>query len=478
MPPPATLPVPDAAEPSETDAGLPEPKPGEPDDAPGEPVGPSGGPDGPLELPEPVRQRVVALAAEALPHLAADHVPPTLRRVAGFTPGRRARLAATPLAVALDTDDTFRERVAVQVRRSSPELARLLVAGSGLPVADPVEVAALAYLLRPDDWAERVRTSGERVERSVAVRDEKAVRAERERAQRRLDEARDELRRVQDRGREQVAAVKAENTELRHRLAESRQRLTEARREADAATDRAGELAAQVAGAAAAAEAGTRRLRARLAELEEQVAELRRGVRDGRDTTSTRTRLLVETLEGAAQGLRRELALPAVDVLPADTVEAPAPGVASAVDTTGRMLSGDDPVLLDQLLGLPRVHLVVDGYNVTKTGYPSLALDEQRARLVRGLAPVVARTGAEVTVVFDGADLRHPPPVAGPRGVRVRFSRPGVTADELIVQLVAVEPQGRPLVVVSADRAIAAAVVRSGARAVPSVTLLALLARG
>ncbi|MDQ3663533.1 MAG: NYN domain-containing protein, partial [Actinomycetota bacterium] len=207
-------------------------------------------------------------------------------------------------------------------------------------------------------------------------------------------------------------------------------------------------------------------------------AEQRSGDRASRDAATTRARLLVETLEGAIQGLRRELALPAVDVLPADTVVVANPAVTSIVGVAGPALRADDPALLDQLLALPRVHLVVDGYNVTKTGYPSLPLDGQRARLLRGLAPVVARTGAEVTVVFDGAVLRHPPPVAGPRGVRVTFSRAGQTADELIAELVRVEPPGRPVVVVSTDGEVAAEAESAGARAVPSATLLALLARG
>ena len=68
----------------------------------------------------------------------------------------------------------------------------------------------------------------------------------------------------------------------------------------------------------------------------------------------------------------------------------------------------DDPALLEQLLALPRVHLVVDGYNVTKTAWPELSLERQRDRLLAGLAPLVARSGAEVTVVFDAADSTRP----------------------------------------------------------------------
>ena len=47
--------------------------------------------------------------------------------------------------------------------------------------------------------------------------------------------------------------------------------------------------------------------------------------------------------------------------------------------------------MLDQLLMLPQVHVIVDGYNVTKTGYPDLPLEGQRSRLVGAL---VARVGA------------------------------------------------------------------------------------
>ena len=48
------------------------------------------------------------------------------------------------------------------------------------------------------------------------------------------------------------------------------------------------------------------------------------------------------------------------------------------------------------------MHLIVDGYNLTKTGYGELTLAEQRSRLVSSLGPLAARTAAEVTVAFDG----------------------------------------------------------------------------
>ena len=62
--------------------------------------------------------------------------------------------------------------------------------------------------------------------------------------------------------------------------------------------------------------------------------------------------------------------------------------------------------------------VVVDGYNVTKTGYPQMPLEKQRLRLLGQLSQLAAQTGAEVTCVFDGAELAAPVLLAPPRGVR------------------------------------------------------------
>ncbi len=131
---------------------------------------------------------------------------------------------------------------------------------------------------------------------------------------------------------------------------------------------------------------------------------------------------------------------------------------------------------LDTLLGLPNAHVLVDGYNVTKTGYPELALSEQRTRLIGQLAALAARTGVDVTVVFDGADVT-PVPTANARGVRVLFSDPGVPADDVITALVRQEPEGRPLVVATSDKEIVTAVCAAGAHAVPADLLLTRLGR-
>jgi predicted RNA-binding protein with PIN domain len=219
-------------------------------------------------------------------------------------------------------------------------------------------------------------------------------------------------------------------------------------------------------------ESENRRLRARIAELEAGSTSARRAARDDRDAEVMRLRLLLDTLVEAVAGLRRELALPPSELLPADTVVALEPAADSLAMGAGKAMPDDDPALLRRLIDLPRVHLIVDGYNVTKAAWPELPLDRQRSRLVRGLNALVVGKGIETTVVFDGADLAHPPAVTAPKAVRVRFSPPGVIADDLIRQLVEAEPVGRPVVVVSTDREVARTVTKKGARAVASLALI------
>jgi predicted RNA-binding protein with PIN domain len=133
-----------------------------------------------------------------------------------------------------------------------------------------------------------------------------------------------------------------------------------------------------------------------------------------------------------------------------------------------------DVAALDRLLALPNVHLIIDGYNVTKTGYGELSLEEQRVRLVGALAPLAAQSGAEITVAFDGGE-RPPMQPATPRGVRVLFSAADEIADDLIRRLVGAEPAGRPVIVATNDRQVITDVARSGAWSVPSPVLLSRL---
>ncbi|MFE7709782.1 NYN domain-containing protein [Streptomyces sp. NPDC057486] len=428
-------------------------------------------------LPEGVRRRVVALVSDAFGGLTVTELPAQLRQYARFTPTRRAKFAGNAMAAALENDTLFRQRIGERLREAQPELAAAVEAGSPPAAADPVDVAAAAYVLRPAGWVKLVAAAGEEVQRADAERADEESRRELERLREELAQARTQTKSETERLRTELDAARKEADSLQRKL---RSALNEVKR-GEAAVRRgkaeADTLRAEAAAQISAAESEARRLRARLGEAEASVEASRRAAREGRSVEDMRLRLLLDTVLDAARGLRRELALPPSSIRPADSVDAVEPGAMSPKDIAARALSETDPALLDQLLALPQAHLIVDGYNVTKTGYPQLPLEKQRLRLLGGLAVLAAQSGAEMTCVFDGAELAAPVLLAPPRGVRVLFSKPGVTADELIRQLARAEPPGRPVVVVSTDREVADGVAKAGARPVASALLLKRLSR-
>ncbi|MFF2325872.1 MULTISPECIES: NYN domain-containing protein [unclassified Streptomyces] len=428
-------------------------------------------------LPEGVRRRVVALVSDAFGGLTVTELPAQLRQYARFTPTRRAKFAGNAMAAALESDALFRQRIGERLREAQSELTAALEAGSPPAAADPVDVAAAAYVLRPAGWVKLVAAAGEEAQRADAERADEESRREVQRLREELAQARSQTKNETERLRGELDVARKEVESLQRRLRSAlndvkrgEAALRRGRAEIDAVRS---EAAAQVS----AAESESRRLKGRLGEAEASVEAGRRAAREGRSVEDMRLRLLLDTVLDAARGLRRELALPPSSMRPADSADAVEPGRMSPKDIAARALSETDPALLDQLLALPQAHLIVDGYNVTKTGYPQLPLEKQRLRLLGGLSVLAAQTGAEMTCVFDGAELAAPVLLAPPRGVRVLFSKPGVTADELIRQLARAEPTGRPVVVVSTDREVADGVAKAGARPVASVLLLKRLSR-
>ncbi|MEU6305614.1 NYN domain-containing protein [Streptomyces chartreusis] len=423
-------------------------------------------------LPDGVRRKVVQIVSDGFGGLTVGELPAQLRQYARFAPNRRAKFAGNAMAAALETDPLFRQRIGEKLREAQPELTGALDSGSAPPAADPLDVAAAAYVLRPTGWVKLVTAAGEEAQRADAERADEETRAELDRLREELAHAREHTRDEAERLRTELDAAKKEAESLHRKL---RSALSDVKRgeaalrkvQTEIETVRA-EGQAQVS----AAESETRRLKARLGEAEAALEGTRKAAREGRSVEDMRVRLLLDTLLDATQGLRRELALPPVSVRPAETVDAVEPGRMTPKDIAARALSENDPAILDQLLALPQAHLVVDGYNVTKTGYPQMPLEKQRLRLLGQLSQLAAQTGAEVTCVFDGAELAAPVLLAPPRGVRVLFSKPGVTADELIRQLVRAEPPGRPVIVASTDREVADGVARAGARPVASAVLL------
>lgn len=433
---------------------------------PGEPV-----------LPEQVRLRVVALAAAAMTQLPASELPVPLRRVAKFAPNRRARLGAAAISIQLTGDPLFRQRIGALVLADAGDLGTAVLDGAAPATADPVEVASLAYLARPDGWialvteasdAVRVETDLAAVQTRVDEIESRAARAEHERAVARVEA---------DKLRDEAARLRDEVTGLRDEIRQLARSLRETQVRERRATELLSTERGRIARTGADHDAELRRLRAKLAEAESTAGASRATAKEARQVDDARLWLLLETIGQAAIGLRRELALEPASILPADVVADAAADRAGTPSVTGaRALDADDPVRLDRLLALPKVHLVVDGYNVTKGGFGELSLEQQRGRLIGAMAGIAAQTGAEVTIVFDGAErMVGLPPT--PRGVRVLFSRKGETADELIRRLVRGEPAGRPIVVISSDREVADGVRRHGAYPLSAETLLRRIAR-
>jgi len=473
----------DPAEPVAPDAGTPDtgtpeavapdagtPEPGTPDAASAEPG--LVDPGTVVFLTDPVRRRAVEIAAVAMPGLPTAKIPARLRRFLKFSPVKRAKLAKGELAAALSGDATFREGLADVLAATDSPLVKAITTGDAVsPMADPAEVAALTYLLRPEGWRDLIASA------SSAIKETPDAPA---------PEAPDEA------SVKRLAALEKENGKLRSALADQRaaaatlqDELRRARRDLKEAEERAHKAAGDLA-----AERGRlkhldterrserRRLEAEVESLRSGLERARKSEREHERLTSVRLWLLMDTLSGTATGLRRELGLePAAD-RPADYVaeeycaepeERPVEG--------SRGLDQTDPQRLDHLLSLPNPHLIVDGYNVTISAWgETLTLEQQRNRLVQGLGTVAAQTNAEITVVFDGADsIFGAKPSA--RGVRVLFSAKGQIADDVVVELARVEPEGRPVVVVSSDQEVAMRVRREGAYPVPSPLLVRWLGR-
>jgi predicted RNA-binding protein with PIN domain len=428
-------------------------------------------------LPEAVRQRVVTLAAAAMTSMPYEELPVPLKRVAKFAPNRRARLGGPAIAAQLAADPLFRQRAGTRAIEAAGELGVAVNEGTTPAAADPVEVAALAYLARPPAWIELVNGAAETlkidadsaaVTQKFVAAEHRAIRAEHERAVAKVEA---------EKLRDELTRLRAEADSLRDEV----RALGRTLRETQALQRKNAEMLATEKGratrAAADSEAEVRRLRAKLLDAELTASGARSAAKDARAVDDVRLWLLLETIGQAAVGLRRELALEPATRLPADFVaENGAQRPSTTVKAGARGLEADDPVRLDQLLALPRAHLIVDGYNVTKRGFGDVSLEQQRSRLVTGLGGIAAQSGAEVTAVFDGAEKMVALP-SPPRGVRVLFSRKGDTADELIRQLVRAEPAGRPVVVISSDREVADGVRRHGAYPLSSDTLLRRLAR-
>jgi len=425
----------------------------------------------PIVLPAPVRRRVLEVAAEVLGGLPPQAVPSTLARFARFEPRKRLQYAADAIAVQLATDPSFRSVVAEAVRGPDAPLVTAVEAGTVPAAADPVEVAAIAYLTRPDGWAALVSAVGDGgpspglvptdPERARAITAAEQARAQAELLRGQARDAREKARRETDALRVEIVRLQQEVRTLKGEVRRAQTAAAQAEQARQAAEQAAQEQVRQ-------AEQEVRRRRQEAEHAAARLEAVRRERRGSDSLGDARLGVLLDALRDAVDGLRRELDVTG-RASPAELVTS----AALPADVRGGRIADADA--LARQVQAPGAHLVVDGYNVTKAVWPTATLAQQRDQLARALAALVARTGVETTVVFDGADVGPVPQAAAVRRVRIRFSPAGTTADEVIRAIVAAEPAGRRVLVVSDDREVAWAADRPGGRSVTVAALRAYL---
>jgi predicted RNA-binding protein with PIN domain len=456
---------------------------GEATPAPGGEGAPAAGAgEGPTPLPD-VPEALLAgyldAALAALRAAPAAELPGALRQYQSWTPRRLRHPRVLGLVRrSLDTDAGFRAAVDRRVLEEEEALARLVRSGrhaDALASGEAPEAVARVAIALGREGGEAVRAAAE------AAAAEQA-RASVARAESALAEAESELDAARARAESEAAAARAARDDART----ARDELRRADRQVQTLLERADALEQQLAKAratvqAARAEAAAeqRRLNGRLAELQARLAESQRQYRALRRSTNRVDPVVAEAvgmLERDLAALRRATGL---------TQDAPVAGPPPSRPPRREPLpvpggrDADDPETLAAWMATPDVLVLVDGYNVTKheRGFPDRSLEDQRTLLVDLCRRLARRWNAQVTVVFDGADLAPLPTKVRLDGVGVVFTDAGRTADDEIVARVGAEPPERPVVVVSSDNELRERAAALGASVTRSPALLGLSSR-
>jgi YacP-like NYN domain len=348
---------------------------------------------------------------------------------------------------AIEADDGFRRRLA---------------AGALPELVDPV---GLEWLRRDDGWEQRAA-------QLVAAAAVESARAGDEGALRRSEKRREAAEQAATRTRAELVTLQARVDDLQQQLDGARQagsgvrtqldslraEASAARRDARHANDRAEAARARVAGLEADRDAALHRAEAAESQRDALLAD--RAERGGVEVSGAQV-MELRDLSRSARGLADRLA---------SLIE---------VGTTGRValslpggVARNSQRATEYLLRAPGALVLVDGYNVAKLAWPSDDLERQRAHCLDLADDIARRYGTDITVVFDGAEVigAH---ATGRRMARVVYSKPGVSADDVIRAEVRAAPVERPVVVATNDQAIRRDVAAAGANWITSDALLA-----
>jgi predicted RNA-binding protein with PIN domain len=442
-----------------------------------------GGMPAPLpELNDALLEGYMDAAVATLRASSPSDLPLQLRQYQSWTPRRlKHPRVLTVIRRSLDLDQRFRSAVDDRVLQEEDVLARLLRAGrhaEALASGEPPEaVARVGLALGPDGQA-AVRAAEEALVRSRAQAEAAAARSA-------LAGAETELEQARARADEEAANARAAKEELRA----ARQDLRRAEREIQTLNQRCAALehevskeAAKLQSARAQAADEQRRLSGRIAELQALLTQSQRQYRALRKASGQLDPVVAEAvgaLERDLSALRRATGLDSGAAKgPAGPQGARQPERREPLPVPGG-LGADAPETLAAWMATPNVLVLVDGYNVSKheRGFPSRSLEDQRTLLLDLCRRLARRWGAEITVVFDGANVA-PMPTRLPLGpIGMVFTDAGRTADDEIVARVNAAPANRPVVVVTSDNELRERSAALGASVTRSTALLGLANR-
>jgi predicted RNA-binding protein with PIN domain len=388
-----------------------------------------------IDLPQRLLRPALVTARHTLRDLQADEIPPSLRRVAGWSGNRLPPPLAESLIRELDRNDWLRERVAEgweeKVEADSSDAER----------------ASELFLVRPNGWEQELAVLGEQTAQEDLAGEIGKLGVELERARDELEVARRKARaaerRAQEAEREAQHRVKATKAGVEQARSAQASESAELRRRLDEVTAERDRLAAE------------------LTETIERLATTRAELLRERRSESARSQSAPSawSLRDPMELARHLDELAAAAEPPPKSVEPQTgahevPGLSVPVG-----ISPDASVSVEWLVRQPAAFtLIVDGYNVTfhldrarfHTALLRDRLNGELAKLQR-----ISTGKVRVIVVYDSSQGKTDEPAA-PGPVEVRFTEPDVLADQEILSLV---PQLEgALVVVSSDR-----VVREGA---------------
>lgn len=374
-------------------------------------------------LPDEVDKRLIRAISAFMKATPAAELPAPLKPLRNFT--TRALASHKQKLFSAFEDDAFAARVAEWLEKSPPRSLG----------AEDAQLLDL-FARRPEGWERRLS------EARVGPARAQPKRAPDGETQRLLARERERARKAEERERR---AREAERAAVREGAAKTEalgRELEGLKEELESARDDAARLRAEAQLAARRYEQEQRKRIKTVEQARQEREKLRGEVKAARR----------EVRELQAERARLERALARAGQRRKDATS-------SRRSETRRPLPvpkgrpGDDRETLDEWLDAPGVHLLVDGYNVTKAegGFGDLDLEAQRLRLTDGITRVALKKRIPATVVFDGSTASTPIVRKRSSPVSVEYSKPPENADDhLIARLHSLGPT--PVVVATDDR--------------------------